>query len=255
MTVDDDDVQVWFAQTADINDAARFARYESLLDRTEKATCDRLAGDAHRRLYVLSHALVRTTLGDCLGVEPSALRFGRTRHGRPYLLDTASSAPIMFNLAHSDGVAVLAVTRSRAIGIDVESSRRLPCVDDLLPVALSGDERRDLAQYASEERTRRFIRYWVLKEAYLKAEGVGFSTPPADVSFLLGGTGPYHIVLARPAPGALPRTWSFRMFEIANDYCVAVCAEAGAKGFGRLEVRRCVPLEGNAVVATELRGY
>ena len=74
-----------------------------------------------------------------------------------------------FSLAHSGGLVVCALAPHGRIGVDVE----LPRPRDVGAIAeryFSSEESR----WVGAE-LRRFLRLWVLKEAYLKALGVGIS--------------------------------------------------------------------------------
>jgi hypothetical protein len=61
---------------------------------------------------------LRTLLGVVTGTDPGAIRFGYTSHGRPYLQEPLLD--IRFNLAHSGDDALIGMTRSIDIGVDIE---------------------------------------------------------------------------------------------------------------------------------------
>ena len=56
-----------------------------------------------------------------MGRAPETLRFVRAPLGKPALLGETSG--LEFNLSHADWCALLAVTRGRRVGVDVESIR------------------------------------------------------------------------------------------------------------------------------------
>jgi 4'-phosphopantetheinyl transferase len=65
----------------------------------------------------------------------------------------------------------------------------------------------------------RFLTYWTLKEAYLKARGLGISVPLADICFVLDP--PIHVGFV----GALAGTdtnWSFHLLDPTPRHLVAV---------------------------------
>ena len=94
-----------------------------------------------------------------------------TPQGKPGL----PGSRLRFNLAHSGEVALVAVTRDRDVGVDVERVR--PDADRwaLVDHALTARERHQLQRIAPTERAHAFLSMWARKEALLKAAGVGLA--------------------------------------------------------------------------------
>lgn len=133
-------------------------------------------------------------------------------HGKPYLVGFPD---IHFNISHCDGLAVCAIY-SRPVGIDVERVR--PCQDCLLRRVLTEKERQQvLAADGEEEQERCFVRFWTLKESYLKAVGCGITVPLTDVEFELADDGTNRIVCSVPG-------YSFWQEQISQDIILSVCA-------------------------------
>src|SRR5512132_1889057 len=116
------DVHVW---TADLDAvAAPDHALAAHLSREELARADSFVFGAHRRRYLVSHAFLRTVLGDCLGRPPAAIEVGRTAHGKPVLAGGPDAA-LHFSLSHSGPIAACAVAR-QAVGVDVEREQVIP---------------------------------------------------------------------------------------------------------------------------------
>jgi 4'-phosphopantetheinyl transferase len=84
---------------------------------------------------------------------------------------------LAFSASHSDGLAAVAVTRGRAIGVDVE---RLRPIDDNLGIARSffcTSEYVSLAALPEHERNDAFLALWTRKESVVKATGLGLAMP------------------------------------------------------------------------------
>jgi 4'-phosphopantetheinyl transferase len=87
-------------------------------------------------------------------------------NGRPFLKDSG----LDFNLSHSDGIAVCAMTARGRVGIDVEATGRMnPREFESL---FTKDEMDEVC--ASPDPSAVFLRLWTSYEARLKAEGCGF---------------------------------------------------------------------------------
>src|SRR5205085_9792868 len=82
-----------------------------------------------------------------------------------------------FNVSHSVNLIVLAVGERRAIGVDVERVRNVPRVEALARRWLTVPERAELQRQTQSglSESDAFLRVWSLKEAHLKALGVGIS--------------------------------------------------------------------------------
>jgi hypothetical protein len=99
----------------------------------------------------------------------------RSALGKPFLAGGA----LEIGIAHTEGAALLAVAR-RPIGIDAERMVPLPDLASLVPATLTPAETREL-EVPGTDRTARFYRCWVRKEAMLKARGCGLTVDPREV--------------------------------------------------------------------------
>ncbi len=179
-------VDVWFAHEALLDDARVAARLEGLLDADERARRDRMAHESGRRQQLLARAMQRDVLSRYEpAIAPTDWRFERSAGGRPGLAPAFAPTGLNFNVAHTPGMAVMAVGRVARIGVDIEArDKRVP-----LPVArryFSQREADALDALAPEARPHRFLRLWTLKEAYLKAVGEGLAGGLDRMTFTLG---------------------------------------------------------------------
>jgi 4'-phosphopantetheinyl transferase len=157
------------------------SRASEVLDDTERSRAARFASDRDRNLFVFSHGLLRLTLAHYVDADARELRFTRSPLGRPEL-DARGLMPIRFNLSHTDGLVGCVVARSADCGIDVESLGSIEYLD-LVARVLAPTEYAALLALDEEDRRDRFLEIWTLKEAYLKARGLGLSCPLRDIAF------------------------------------------------------------------------
>lgn len=149
------------------------AQDEGVLDRAERARSRRFRQVGDRRRYVVSHAAMRVLLARCLDVRPEAVRYLRSAEGKPRL--APGLGPLQFSLSHSGGIGLIAVTRNRPVGVDVEQVRDVP---DALLVAeqhFTAAETDALGSLPPDARRAAFLRCWTHKEAVIKATGEGLS--------------------------------------------------------------------------------
>ena len=119
--------------------------------------------------YLSAHGALRLVLAECLACDPLAMCFADGEHGKPFL----DGAPVEFNLSHSSDLALIAVARSRRVGVDVERVRSVADLDDLAGRVCTPAELATLATLAETQRARAFLSMWTRKEALAKATGDG----------------------------------------------------------------------------------
>ena len=163
--------ELWFAWVGDhTGDVDRFSR--DYLSSAENAHLGgyRIREAAER--YVVTRSLVRTVLSERLGILPRDIKVNRTDTGKPIIAEG-----VHFNLSHSGDLILLALTADRAIGVDVERRRTVAKVQALANRWLSDSEQRqfDGLRALGDSDSDAFLRVWSLKEAQLKALGVGIS--------------------------------------------------------------------------------
>ena len=110
---------------------------------------------------------------------PEEITLAKTESGKPYLRDCPS---VHFNLSHCKGLAVCLLSALEC-GVDAESKRQFK--EKVARRAYSRAERTAIG--SSEDHDLMFTRLWTLKEAYVKALGIGIGYPMKEVSFALQG--------------------------------------------------------------------
>lgn len=194
-----------------------------LLSDDERQRADRLLIAESARRYVVGRGALRQILGNVLNISPALVRFVVGPHGKPALADhTADSW--QFNVSHSADAALVAVTRGRAVGVDLESKTHRLKRDELAARFFSESENRSYFELPEEQRAAAFYRIWTCKEAYLKAIGAGLSFPLGQFT-----------VAARPdePPGLLdvvgqpeePARWAFVLPDAGADFAAALAVE------------------------------
>ncbi len=218
---------LWWAVPERFTDPDELARYREALTEDERRKTDRFRFARDRQLCLIARILVRTTLSRYDGVEASNWRFRANRYGRPAIETPASS--LRFNLSHTAGLVVCLVSRDREVGVDVEPRSRSGEWLDLASRFFSPREAAGLREVEVSERPRRFLEYWTLKEAYIKARGMGLAIPLADFSFDLPAPRPDAVrIRFAPSLDDDPARWQFGVRELGGHHLVATAVEADA---------------------------
>ena len=162
-----------------------------------------------RRLFGISHWLVRVALSHYDRRSPAAWRFSTNDFGKPLIDPATGPSPLTFSLAHTKGLAAVAVTRGRAVGVDVERTDRTVAAQRMISRFFAPEEARALNHLPSEALTERFFLHWTLKEAGLKALGTGFSLSLTALAFRLSEDRPRRIALSSTdQPGTERLRWA-----------------------------------------------
>lgn len=199
--------------------------YLQLLSEAERMRWQRFVAENARLQYLVSRALVRTTLSRYADVPQHAWQFEANRYGRPYVSQPHGFRKIQFNLSNTTGLVVCAVAEDCEIGIDVENFARDLDTDALAPSVFAPMELTDLfAQSTPDGRRNRFFSYWTLKEAYIKARGMGLSLPLDSFWFNLAGPSPLLQVTDRC--GDQPERWRFYQYAPTAQHRMALAAAA-----------------------------
>ncbi len=160
-------------------DAGREARAVSLLDDSEKARGLRFRSVCARREFVLCRAALRVSLAERLGCSGERLSFGFLEHGKPYARLADRSVDIAFNVSHSGGHGLIAITDKASVGVDVEERAPQRDLDGIGSLVYGPREQRFLGNASDREKVQIFYRLWSMKEALIKALGTGFSLNPS----------------------------------------------------------------------------
>jgi 4'-phosphopantetheinyl transferase len=199
----------------------RLDAYRSLLAPDESERAQRFVHEADRTRFVIGRALARTMLSELGQAPPHAWPFVIDEHGRPELAERPAGAPdLRFNLTHTEGLVACAVTIGREVGIDVECiGRRM--THDVPERFFSPREVADLRALPADDQDTVFFDYWTLKEAYIKARGLGLALPLRQFTFIrTPGRGP--TIAFAPDLHDDPASWQFAQFWPTPDHRMAV---------------------------------
>jgi 4'-phosphopantetheinyl transferase len=179
------DVHIWWAFLEDRPDLVLHSW--KLLSTYERTTAERYVSALDRSRYVIARGTLRSILALYTDHEPAAIALRTSASGKPFLEPgSRSSADVQFNLSHSFELAVFAFAR-RPVGVDVEKLRPIGNTIQIAEHFLSQSEIEALKQVPESRRTEAFFRCWTLKEAYLKAKGVGLSMALSSFSVCTAG--------------------------------------------------------------------
>ncbi len=222
LTLGSDEVHVWRAaldlKSADVHSL------RLTLSAEELARAERFYFRRDREHFVVAHGLLRAILGQYLKIEPGQLQFCYNPYGKPALARTFGRDALRFNMSHSYGLALFAVTCGREIGVDLERLRPHLADEQIAERFLSPREAAALRALPTNMRQEGFFTCWTRKEAYIKAigEGLTLSLDQFDVSLAPGE--PAALVSTSTDPQEASR-WSLRGLAPNAGYVGALAVE------------------------------
>ena len=173
LEISTDHVDIWLAST---DPAQRQLRaYEALLSPAELVRLEKFRVDFKYREYIVTRGLLRQVLTKTAGLDITGVEFDYGEHGKPSLAGHAGGENISFNVSHSNGVVLVALTRGGRLGVDLEKIRPKAEWRSLAEHYFSAAEVRALDGYPDEAGLKAFFTCWTRKEAFVKALGGGIS--------------------------------------------------------------------------------
>lgn len=157
------DIHLWRAR---LDDPRLLALAKKTLSVSEMMRGERRATGCERDRYLAQQVLLRTILARYVGVPAGELRFTRDAFGRPAL----ALSTLRFNLSSAEDMALLAVTGSQDIGLEIEQVRDDLPFDDMAAHYFEPEDHWSIrTTHCRTQKALRFFDFWTTNEASLQA--------------------------------------------------------------------------------------
>ncbi len=197
------------------------SRWNEVLSPDELSRSARFHFPRDRQHFVASRAVLRTILGAYLDKQPARLNFIYSKKEKPFV-DPIEGSDVTFNVSHSGGVALMAFTRVREIGVDIEHLRPDVDLESIAGRFFSAEEQKQFSALSAEDKGEAFFRCWTRKEAYIKATGDGLSLPLNQFDVALTPTRDNCLLATRPDSTEASR-WLLKEVPGGTGYVAALC--------------------------------
>src|SRR5258705_7182776 len=97
----------------------------SILSPDERHRASKYYFQRDREQFLIARGVLRDVLSRYLDISPHHIRFSYNEYGKPQLIDRIGDAPLSFSVSHTNGLALYAITRGRAIALDIERVREI----------------------------------------------------------------------------------------------------------------------------------
>ena len=196
---------------------------QGMSDVLEKGELERARGFRHRHdgdRFVMRRGLLRHILAGYLGIDPGAIGFHYNYYGKPALAEPEED--IDFSVTFSYQWALFAFAIGRKIGIDIEQVCSFTKVIPLVRQIFSKREVAILENLSETSQLEAFFRYWVCKEAYVKAKGVGLSIPLNQFEIILESGRPSHVLKSEGPTNRENCHWTVQQLAVEQGYAAAL---------------------------------
>lgn len=202
------------------------------LTEDEQARAKRFHFPKDQNHYIAGRGMLRAILSRYLDRPPTQFRFDYSQYGKPTLTEVAGGEALRFNVSHSHGLALYAVTRNRDIGIDLELMRADFAGEEIAERFFSRPEFEKLRALPESAKCAAFFNCWTRKEAYIKARGEGLSMPLDQFDVSLSPGEPAQLLSVRGADPDEALGWRMKALEVDPNYAAALVVRGE---FGELQ--------------------
>lgn len=225
LRINTNEIHLWYVLLNQITDINLLAYYKTLLSPTEHLQMEKIVFESDKKRFLVTRALVRTTLSRYSLIRPEDWIFTITDYGKPIINNTDLEQNFLsFNLSHTHDLVLLGLIRNWAIGVDVENILTKVEHVDIAKEYFTSEEIDSLQKLSKDKQVEKFFKYWTLKESYLKAKGYGLSIPLNSISFHLRAGAGIRYLINSPLEdsGSL---WKFWQFQPTVNHIASVCVE------------------------------
>jgi 4'-phosphopantetheinyl transferase len=218
----EDDAHVWKAsldQPADM-----VAKFKPLLSQDEYRRAERFHRPSDRHRFIAGRGILRKIISAYLALAPDEVQFTYNEYGKPFISTDQNCGALSFNLSHSNGMALYAVTRGRRVGVDIEYMREDLATLEVAERFFSKDEFEVLKAVSSDHGTKAFFNCWSRKEAYIKAIGMGVSYPLDRFTVSLASN-VAPALLKVDADATEAARWKMYELDVGKGYAAALIVE------------------------------
>lgn len=191
--INQEEVHIWKCNV--LQNTSELDSYWRILTKDEIIKANNFHFEKDKVNYILARGILRNILAFYTKIQPEDIKFCFNKFGKPYLNSAQNVQNLKFNISHSHNNAVYIFTKNIDIGVDIEFSQNIPDLEQVAKLFLSNYEYQYLQNLSNSERHNYFYKIWTLKEAFVKATGLGLSYDLRNVRIEFFQNNNYKIIL------------------------------------------------------------
>lgn len=202
-------VNLWHGMVEDVLTAFPDQR---VFSKDEQQRRDDFQFERDQRSFTAAHILARNMLSEYANIAPENWQFETSHYGRPEIKAGLIDKSLFFNISHKQDAVCCLVSNIPECGVDLEDhSHHIDWPEVGKQVFTPGE----LLYCGNDD--KRFRNLWCLKEAYMKATGLGFHMDPLSCNINMGNQ---KITLEKHPD------WQFQLHNIEGRYTIAATVHA-----------------------------
>lgn len=209
-----DTIEVW--RIHPLGRAHDVAALRAILPSDTLARIERAGDVVSQRAAITSRAVLRLLLARYTQIPANELRLVPGKNGKPNLDSAQNTSGITFNFSDSRDMALVAVARSRALGVDVEQVREVEYAMKIAQRYFAPEEAAELNNVSDAGRSRAFLEFWARHEAVVKARSGTIWKPGKQADLAM----PESSLYVQRGP-----KFTVRDVDCGSDYVGALAAE------------------------------
>jgi 4'-phosphopantetheinyl transferase len=211
---------VWFVRPETVRDRATLSGFLATLSAEEAERHRRYRFEEDRHRFLVSHALVRQALSRYGGLAPQAWQFSHSENGKPEI-SNPGVPPLRFNLTHTAGLVACVINLFGECGIDAEKIVPRHRPGAVARRMFSSEEYLNHQALGGYDRLEYFFERWTLREAYVKARGIGIRFPTQKLCFRIDSSQAIRLELA-PDMDDKGENWQLALIRPTTQHVLAV---------------------------------
>jgi len=228
MKLDPQHINLWVVDIEDFSYEELLSLTSGWLSKQDLQRVERYQFLEHKKQLLMGRYLTRTVLSRYGQFSAGDWRFENNEYGKPSIASALLEEmvePLFFNLSHSQNKLVLAVARHEFLGVDIEYGLKPRRVEEIANRYFSNSEIEGFSGLEKSQMQKRFYDLWSLKEAYIKACGMGLAIPLNHFSFSFQSERKVEIKFhkQRPDDSAL---WQFWKIESEPGYHLSLAVKS-----------------------------
>jgi len=184
LSLNNNAIHVWLIEPGKVTNNELLNKLKRLLSDNEIEKVQRYRLPKAQHSALITRVFVRLVLSQYTNIAPQKWVFNIGSQGKPAI--STPPLPLSFNLSHNDDMIICAVCLDKKIGCDIESLSRKISIKAIAQRYFSKIEFETLMALPPASQRRRFFEYWTLKEAFVKATGLGISQGLESFNFTIG---------------------------------------------------------------------
>jgi 4'-phosphopantetheinyl transferase len=228
MNIDPQHIDLWVVDIEDFSYEELLSLNIGWLSKQDLQRMERYQFIEHKKQLLMGRYLTRTVLSRYGQFSAGDWRFENNEYGKPFIATVQleeMAEPLFFNLSHSQNKLVLAIARHELLGIDIEYGLKPRRVEKIANRYFSNSEIEGFSGLEKALIKKRFYDLWSLKEAYIKACGMGLAIPLNHFSFSFQSESKVEIKFHKKRTDD-PALWQFWKIDSEPGYHLSLAVKS-----------------------------